>query len=170
MVPSRPHDGRASHPDPGGPRLDAPAGGRHRHGPLGAGLALARGRPPRDGGRRRLPRRRARLATARAPGGPPDGHRAAARRRGGAAGLEAAACATPTAALRVGGLGEAIVDGQTGVLVGTPAELVEQVSALLDAPERLEAMGRAALSRARAFTWDNTASGTLEVMTRTIGV
>src|SRR4051812_27002216 len=31
-------------------------------------------------------------------------------------------------------------------------------------------MGEAALARARGFTWDNTASGTLEVMTRTIGV
>jgi glycosyltransferase involved in cell wall biosynthesis/O-antigen/teichoic acid export membrane protein len=80
--------------------------------------------------------------------------------------LEAAACATPTAALRVGGLGEAIVDGQTGVLVDTPAQLVEQVSGLVEAPARLEAMGAAALARARGFTWDNTASGTLEVMTR----
>ena len=34
--------------------------------------------------------------------------------------LEAGACATPTAALRVGGLEEAIVDGQTGVLADTP--------------------------------------------------
>jgi glycosyltransferase involved in cell wall biosynthesis/O-antigen/teichoic acid export membrane protein len=82
--------------------------------------------------------------------------------------MEAAACATPTAALRVGGLGEAIVDGQTGVLVDTPAKLVEQVSALVEAPARLEAMGAAALARARGFTWDNTASGTLEVMTRAI--
>ena len=38
--------------------------------------------------------------------------------------FEAAACGTPTAAMRVGGLGEAIVDGQTGVLADEPAELV----------------------------------------------
>jgi glycosyltransferase involved in cell wall biosynthesis/O-antigen/teichoic acid export membrane protein len=82
--------------------------------------------------------------------------------------IEAGACATPTAALRVGGLAEAIVDGQTGVLVDTPDELVEQVSALVQAPERLHAMGGAALARARGFTWDNTASGTLDVMTATI--
>jgi glycosyltransferase involved in cell wall biosynthesis/O-antigen/teichoic acid export membrane protein len=82
--------------------------------------------------------------------------------------IEAAACATPTAALRVGGLGEAVVDGQTGVLVDTPEELVDKVAALVETPERLEAMGEAALSRARGFTWDNTASGTLEVMTRAI--
>jgi glycosyltransferase involved in cell wall biosynthesis/O-antigen/teichoic acid export membrane protein len=82
--------------------------------------------------------------------------------------VEAAACATPTAALRVGGLAEAIVDGQTGVLAETPEELVTQVSNLVEAPERLEAMGAAARARARGFTWDNTASGTLDVMTRTI--
>ena len=82
--------------------------------------------------------------------------------------MEAAACATPTAALRVGGLAEAIVDGQTGVLVDTPHELVTQVRDLVETPERLAAMGEAARSRARGFTWDNTASGTLEVMTRTI--
>jgi glycosyltransferase involved in cell wall biosynthesis/O-antigen/teichoic acid export membrane protein len=82
--------------------------------------------------------------------------------------IEAGACATPTAALRVGGLAEAIVDGQTGVLVDTPDELVEQVSALVQTPERLQAMGGAALARSRGFTWDNTASGTLDVMTATI--
>src|SRR4051812_3681350 len=82
--------------------------------------------------------------------------------------VEAAACATPTAALRVGGLSEAIVDGQTGVLVDTPEELVEQVAALVETPERLRAMGEAAQARARGFTWDNTASGTMEVMTRAI--
>ena len=82
--------------------------------------------------------------------------------------MEAAACATPTAAMRVGGLSEAIVDGQTGVLVDSPEELVEQVADLVEAPERLAALGEAALSRARGFTWDNTASGTLEVMQSTI--
>src|SRR3954454_12335183 len=82
--------------------------------------------------------------------------------------MEAAACATPTAALRVGGLAEAIVDGQTGVLVETPDELADEVSALMEQRERLAAMGDAAMARARGFTWDNTASGTLEVMQRTI--
>jgi glycosyltransferase involved in cell wall biosynthesis/O-antigen/teichoic acid export membrane protein len=82
--------------------------------------------------------------------------------------VEAGACATPTAALRVGGLAEAIVDGQTGVLADTPEELVAEVSALVEAPERLRAMGDAALARARGFTWDNTASGTLDVMTATM--
>ncbi|MGI8511183.1 MAG: glycosyltransferase family 4 protein, partial [Solirubrobacteraceae bacterium] len=41
--------------------------------------------------------------------------------------MEAAACGTPSAALRVGGLAEAIVDGETGVLADDPAELAPRV-------------------------------------------
>jgi glycosyltransferase involved in cell wall biosynthesis/O-antigen/teichoic acid export membrane protein len=78
--------------------------------------------------------------------------------------LEAGACATPTAAMRVGGLGEAIVDGQTGVLADEPAELVTRVRDLVDEPERCAQLGQAALERARGFTWDSTAQGTLTVM------
>jgi glycosyltransferase involved in cell wall biosynthesis/O-antigen/teichoic acid export membrane protein len=78
--------------------------------------------------------------------------------------LEAGACGTPTAAMRVGGLGEAIVDGQTGVLADSPAELVERVAELVDQPERRAALGEAALERARGFTWDSSAQGTLTVM------
>jgi glycosyltransferase involved in cell wall biosynthesis/O-antigen/teichoic acid export membrane protein len=78
--------------------------------------------------------------------------------------LEAGACGTPTAAMRVGGLGEAIVDGQTGVLADSPAELVERVAELVEQPERRAALGEAALERARGFTWDSSAQGTLTVM------
>jgi glycosyltransferase involved in cell wall biosynthesis/O-antigen/teichoic acid export membrane protein len=78
--------------------------------------------------------------------------------------LEAGACATPTAAMRIGGLGEAIVDGQTGVLADTPQELVTGVRDLVAAPERRAALGQAALDRAHGFTWDSTARGTLAVM------
>jgi glycosyltransferase involved in cell wall biosynthesis/O-antigen/teichoic acid export membrane protein len=78
--------------------------------------------------------------------------------------IEAGACRTPTAALRIGGLAEAIVDGQTGVLAGTPEQLATEVRALVDDRERLEELSDAALARARLFTWDTTAEGTLEVM------
>ena len=78
--------------------------------------------------------------------------------------LEAGACATPTVAMRIGGLGEAIVDGQTGVLADTPQELVAGVRDLVAAPERRAALGQAALERAHGFTWDSTARGTLAVM------
>ena len=78
--------------------------------------------------------------------------------------IEAGACATPTAALRVGGLEEAIVHGQTGVLADTPEELAEAVGDLVHDTERRHALGQAALARANGFTWDDTARGTLAVM------
>jgi glycosyltransferase involved in cell wall biosynthesis/O-antigen/teichoic acid export membrane protein len=78
--------------------------------------------------------------------------------------FEAGACGTPTAAMRVGGLGEAIVDGQTGLLADQPAELVAAVRDLVDRPEQRAALGQAALERARGYTWDSTAQGTLTVM------
>ncbi len=78
--------------------------------------------------------------------------------------LEAGACATPTAAVRVGGLAEAIVDGQTGILVDAPEDLAEAVGDLVRAPERRHALGQGALARANGFTWDDTAQGTLAVM------
>jgi glycosyltransferase involved in cell wall biosynthesis len=48
--------------------------------------------------------------------------------------MEAAACGTPSAALRVGGLNESIVDGETGVLADTPEELTEKVRGLVADP------------------------------------
>jgi glycosyltransferase involved in cell wall biosynthesis/O-antigen/teichoic acid export membrane protein len=78
--------------------------------------------------------------------------------------VEAAACRTPTAALRVGGLSEAIVDGQTGVLADTPQQLAREVHDLVEDRERLDELSDAALARARLFTWDTTAEGTLAVM------
>ena len=80
--------------------------------------------------------------------------------------VEAGACATPTAALRVGGLGEAIVDGQTGVLADTPAQLVDQARALLADRERLTVLGEAALARARGRSWASMADQSLAVMER----
>ena len=82
--------------------------------------------------------------------------------------IEAAASGTPTAALRVGGLAEAIVDGETGLLADDAAELEQSVRALLDDPERLRAMGDAALTRSRDFTWSATAGATLETLDEAI--
>ena len=76
--------------------------------------------------------------------------------------MEAGACGTPSAALEVGGLGESIVDGETGVLAGEPDELAREVAALLDDAARRETLGRGALERARHFSWDRTATGTLD--------
>ena len=78
--------------------------------------------------------------------------------------MEAAACATPSVALGVGGLTESIVDGQTGLLAETPAELAERTRGLVRDPALRERLGRAALERAREFTWDRTARETFAVL------
>jgi glycosyltransferase involved in cell wall biosynthesis/O-antigen/teichoic acid export membrane protein len=81
--------------------------------------------------------------------------------------MEAAACGTPSAALRVGGLGESIVDGETGILAEEPAELAERVRALVADPAAVDRLGEAAKSRARGFTWEHTAEANLAVLSDT---
>ncbi|HEX2015601.1 MAG TPA: glycosyltransferase, partial [Solirubrobacteraceae bacterium] len=78
--------------------------------------------------------------------------------------MEAGACATPSAALNVGGLPESIVDGQTGLLADTPAELSARVGELIRSPARRDELGLAAQARARGFSWESTASATLGVL------
>jgi glycosyltransferase involved in cell wall biosynthesis len=82
--------------------------------------------------------------------------------------MEAALCATPSAAIAVGGLRESIVDGETGVLARDPADLGRRVSALLDDHELRERLGQAALSRAQTFTWERTATTSLAVVQRSV--
>jgi glycosyltransferase involved in cell wall biosynthesis len=74
--------------------------------------------------------------------------------------MEAAACGTPSAALRVGGLAESIVDGETGVLAATPDELTARVRELVEGTARREQMGATARNRARTFTWERAAAET----------
>jgi len=81
--------------------------------------------------------------------------------------MEAAACATPSAALRVGGLTESIVDGETGILADDVPELVARVQEVVEKPALLERLGAAAEARARSFTWENAAATNLNVMEST---
>lgn len=78
--------------------------------------------------------------------------------------MEAAACSTPSAAIAVGGLPESIDDGVTGLLADDGPGLVEATRRIVEDPELREQMGRAALTRAREFTWDRTARRTLDVL------
>jgi glycosyltransferase involved in cell wall biosynthesis/O-antigen/teichoic acid export membrane protein len=78
--------------------------------------------------------------------------------------MEAAACATPSAAIAVGGLPESIDHGVTGLLAGDGEELVRATRRIVSDPALRERMGRAALERARDFTWDATARRTLDVL------
>jgi glycosyltransferase involved in cell wall biosynthesis len=77
---------------------------------------------------------------------------------------EAGACATPSAALRRGGLAEAIDDGRTGILADDPGELADKVGRVLGDPQLRDSLGRAAHARACAFTWDATARRTLQLL------
>ncbi len=77
---------------------------------------------------------------------------------------EAGACGTPSAALRLGGLAEAIDDGRTGVLAETPLQLAEKVGRVLADRQLRDALGRAALARASEFSWDATARRTLQLL------
>ncbi len=77
---------------------------------------------------------------------------------------EAGACATPTAALAVGGLTEAIVDGRTGVLATDVDGLAAAIRDLLGDPARREAMGAAARARAATFSWERTADVTARAL------
>ena len=60
--------------------------------------------------------------------------------------MEAALCGTPTAALRVGGLSEAIVDGKTGLLADDVPALAAGVRQILDSSELRARLGAAATS------------------------
>ena len=70
--------------------------------------------------------------------------------------LEAAACGKPTVAGDSGGAAEAVVDGETGLVVDGkhPGAVAEAVSALLADPVRAEVMGKAGRARVeRSFAW-----------------
>lgn len=84
----------------------------------------------------------------------------------GLSATEAAACGTPSAALRLGGLTEAIEDGSTGVLAQDTDELKAKVAAVLADPQLRQALGRQARERASEFSWDVTARRTLQLLDR----
>jgi O-antigen/teichoic acid export membrane protein len=78
--------------------------------------------------------------------------------------MEAAACGTPSVAMRVGGLPEAIVDGRTGFLADSVDGLADRVRETVEDPRLRHRLGDAALERARTFTWERTASENLHVL------
>ncbi|MTK05312.1 glycosyltransferase family 4 protein [Micromonospora sp. CP22] len=71
--------------------------------------------------------------------------------------VEAAARSTPTVAFRyAGGVAEAMVDMETGLLVDDEAEFTAVVRDLLADDVRRKAMGEAALAHAARYTWTAT--------------
>ena len=81
--------------------------------------------------------------------------------------MEAATCGTPSAALRVGGLPESIVDGETGLLADDGPGLTAAVQRLVADDDLRSRMGASARSRAHGFTWERTARESLTLLEET---
>ena len=79
--------------------------------------------------------------------------------------LEAAASGVPVVASRSGGLAESVIDGHTGILVGSrdPQEWAGVLAALLADSARRQRLGANGLERARGLTWAATATSILGV-------
>ena len=73
--------------------------------------------------------------------------------------LEAGACGTPTVASDAPGLREAVVDGETGLLVphGDVEALADAIATLLGDADRRRGMGRSARGFAHRYSWDASA-------------
>ena len=78
--------------------------------------------------------------------------------------LEAAACGTPTVAVAISGLAEAVVHDRTGLLADDTDGMIAHVRRLVEDPALRERLGDAALERARALGWEHTVRRTLAVL------
>lgn len=85
--------------------------------------------------------------------------------------IEANACGVPVVAARVPGLRDAVVDGETGVLVppGDRKAMARALIGLLRNREERERLAGNAVARSRLYTWENTARQTLQVIRRSMG-
>ncbi|MDE2848342.1 MAG: glycosyltransferase family 4 protein [Gemmatimonadota bacterium] len=85
--------------------------------------------------------------------------------------IEANACGVPVVATRVPGLRDAVVDGETGVLVplGDRKVMARALIDLLRDREKRERLAGNAVARSRRYTWENTARQTLRVIRRSMG-
>jgi glycosyltransferase involved in cell wall biosynthesis len=77
---------------------------------------------------------------------------------------EAAACGTPAVATAIAGHTDAVLDGESGLLVESPEELEGAVERVVRDEVLRNRLGRGALSRARWFTWGATARRSLEAL------
>lgn len=79
----------------------------------------------------------------------------------GISNLESAACGTPVIAVDGPGIRESVLDGRTGYLVASSAAAIaSRMNLLIEQPELVESLGRAARTFAEGFTWDRAANDT----------
>jgi glycosyltransferase involved in cell wall biosynthesis len=77
---------------------------------------------------------------------------------------EAAACGTPAVATRIAGHEDAVVDGESGLLVASVPEMVEATDSIVDNPLLRRRLSLGAVRRAEQMSWEHTAEVTLETL------
>ena len=82
---------------------------------------------------------------------------------------EAAACGTPAVATAIAGHADAVLDGESGLLVDDVRELAGAIGRVLGDDVLRNRLSRGAVTRARWFTWDATARRALEALAEEAG-
>jgi glycosyltransferase involved in cell wall biosynthesis len=77
---------------------------------------------------------------------------------------EAAACGTPAVATDIAGHADAVVDGESGLLVDDVRGLTDALGHVLGDDVLRSRLSKGALTRACWFTWDATARRALEAL------
>ena len=77
---------------------------------------------------------------------------------------EAAACGTPAVATAIAGHADAVLDGESGLLVDDLGDLPAALGRVLGDEVLRSRLSKGALARARWFTWDATARRALEAL------
>jgi glycosyltransferase involved in cell wall biosynthesis len=77
---------------------------------------------------------------------------------------EAAACGTPAVATNIAGHADAVVEGESGLLVDDVADFSAALRRVLGDEVLRSRLSKGALERARWFTWDATARRALEAL------
>ena len=77
---------------------------------------------------------------------------------------EAAACGTPAVATAIAGHADAVLDGESGILVDDVGQLSGALGRVLGDDVLRSRLSKGALTRARWFTWDATARRALEAL------
>jgi glycosyltransferase involved in cell wall biosynthesis len=77
---------------------------------------------------------------------------------------EAAACGTPSVATAIAGHTDAVLDGESGLLVERPGDLGAALTRVLTDDVLRSRLSRGALARARWFRWPETAHRALEAL------